>query len=103
MEVVNVFTLVDSPCDPIYSFIRIDIRNIRSAPLKVFQELKPYVLIFLSRRVSIRVERGEKAVKGLLSEDPFSLGRGLGETHSLNTFRKRQRLKVKLLAQRTLS
>jgi hypothetical protein len=86
-EVIDVLALVDSPHDPIYRFVGIDIRHIRSAPLKVFQQLKANVLILLSRLVSISIECGEKAVERGLSENPFAFGSDFGKTHVLNTLK----------------
>jgi len=80
-KVIDILTLVDSPRDAIYRFVGIDIRCFRSAPLKVLQQLKPEVLILLSRLVAISVERGKKAVKRGLSENPFGFGSKFGETH----------------------
>jgi hypothetical protein len=58
-DVVDILALVDSPSNPIYRFVGVDIRHIRSAPLKVFQQLKAKVLILLSSLVSISIERGQ--------------------------------------------
>ena len=77
--------LVDFSRDPIYRFVSVDIRYLRSAPLKVFQQLKTDVFILLSRLVSISVECSEKAVERGLSENPFALWLDFGETHVLNT------------------
>src|SRR5215213_6278734 len=85
IDVVYILTLANSSCHAIYGFVGIDIRHIRSAPLKVFQQLKTDVLILLSRLLSISVERGEKAVERGLSENPFTFAWGFGETHVLNT------------------
>src|SRR5215213_10921780 len=84
-KVIDDLALVYSSRDSIYRFVGIDIRHIRSAPLKVFQQLKTDVLILLSRLLSISVERGEKAVERGLSENPFTFAWGFGETHVLNT------------------
>lgn len=73
-EVIDVLALVNFPRNPIYRFVGVDIRHIRSAPLKVFQQLEPDVLIFFSRLVSIGVERREKTVERGLSENPFAFG-----------------------------
>src|SRR4051794_22004918 len=86
-QVVDVLTLVDSPCHPIYRFVGVDIGYFRSAPLKVFQKFKADILILLSRLVSISVECGEKPVKRGLSENPFAFGCDLRETHVLNTLK----------------
>lgn len=102
-EVVDLLAFIDSPRDPIYRFIGIYIRRIRSRPLKVFQQLKTDVLILLSRLLSISVERGEKAVEGGLSENPFAFGLDFGETHVLNTLKKQQLSWFKSLALRTRS
>lgn len=103
-KVVDVLALVDSPRDPIYRFVGIDIRHIRSAPLKVFQQPKADVLILLSRLLSISVECGEKAIQRGLSENPFAFGWDFGETHVPNILSKQQQiLGLKSLALRTRS
>src|SRR5690242_18555308 len=84
-DVIDVLPLVDSPSDPIYRFIGIDIRHIRSAPLKVFQQLKADRFILLSRLVSISVEHGEESVERGLSKNPFVFCQDFGETHVLGT------------------
>jgi hypothetical protein len=86
-EVEDVLAFVDSPRDPIYRFVSIDIRHFGSAPLKVFQQLKPDVLILFSRFVSISVECGEKAIECGLSENPFAFKWDFAETHVLNTLK----------------
>jgi hypothetical protein len=82
-EVVDVLTLVDSPRNSIYRFVGIDISGIRSAPLKVFQQLQADVLILLPSLLSISVEGGEKTVERGLSENPFAFD--FRETHVLRT------------------
>src|SRR5262249_54825811 len=89
-EVVDVLALIDFPRDAIYRFVRVNVRRIRSAPLKIFQEFEAYVLILLSRLVSIEVERGEKAVERGLSENPFAFGWDFGKTHVLTTLKRSQ-------------
>ena len=82
-DVIDDLTLVDSSRNPIYRFVGINIRHIRSAPLKIFQQPKTDVLILLTRLLSISVEHGEKAVERGLSENPFAFCFDLGETHVL--------------------
>lgn len=86
-EVVDALTLVDSPCDSIYRLVGIDVGRVRSAPLKVFQQLYADVLILLSRFIAISVEGGEKAVERGLSENPLGFKLDFGETHVLNTLK----------------
>jgi hypothetical protein len=83
INVVDILALVNSSRDAIYRFVGIDVGHIRSAPLKVFHQLKTNVLILVSSPLSISVECGEKAVECGLSENPFVFGSDFGETHVL--------------------
>ena len=74
IEVIDVFPFVNPSRDAIYRFVGIDIRHIRAAPLKILQQLKADVLIFLAGLIPIAVEHGEKAVERGLSENPFAFG-----------------------------
>src|SRR5688500_2193823 len=80
-EVVDVLALVDSSHHPVHRFVRIDIRSVRAAPLKVFQQLKAEVLILLSGPLSFFVEYGQKTVECGLSENPLAFRFEFGETH----------------------
>ena len=71
-EVIDVLSLVDSPRDPIYCFVSIDIGQLRPAPMKVLQQLQANELILLAGLIPIGVEHGEQAVERGLSENPFA-------------------------------